>query len=52
MGAREPVVQQCPPHLNRLAYHFLSCYMPPGLQSPAGDQIHSPSRPDRRFYAV
>jgi len=28
---------------------FLSGYIPPGLQSPARDQIHSLSRPDRRF---
>jgi len=52
MGAHEPVVRKCPPHLNRLAYHFVSRYMPPDLQSPARDQIHSLRRPDRRFHAV
>jgi len=52
MGAREPVVKTCPPYLNRLAYHFLSSYMPPGLQSPARDQIHRLSHLDRRFHAV
>jgi len=52
MGAREPVVQKCPRHLNRLIYYFLSRYMPPDLQSRAEDQIHSLSPPDRRFHAV
>ena len=52
MGPHEQVVRKCPPHPNRLAYYFLSPHMPPGLQSPAWDQIHSLSRPDRRFHAV
>ena len=52
MGTHESVVRMCPPHLNLLAYHFLSRFMPTGLQSPARDQIHSLNCPDRRFHAV
>jgi len=52
MGAHEPLVRKGPPHLNCLAHHFLSRYMPSRLQSPAQDQIHSLSRPDRYFHDV
>jgi len=52
MSACKLVVRKCAPHRNRIAYHFLSRYMPPGVQSPARDQLHSLSNPDRRFHGV
>jgi len=43
MRAHEPVVRKCPPHLNRLAYHFLSGYMPPGLmERTCADEVRRP----------
>ena len=38
--------------LNCLVYHFLSRYMPHGLQSPAQDQIHSLRLANPCFHAV